>query len=199
MRVYCICCFLHRWFVVIRWYKTNVEQILLKFKRWLPVFQSSSVQNKWSQAHLNSASVLFSFLPFLIYVCNCSSFSIFSVRWHYLLYVPLGSFFFFFLFWCIIKFHEINMDSSCWMVICWTLLLAQTIWGMLSKSCGIFPELIGFEKKNPPIYFPGLFVVGFLMKESDLFLMNLTLIRLRVEGPSQKVRGHTTDRFEARI
>lgn len=70
---------------------------------------------------------------------------------------------------------------------------------MLSKSCGIFPELIGFEKKNPPIYFPGLFVVGFLMKESDLFLMNLTLLRLRVEGPSQKVRGHTTNRSEARI
>jgi len=70
---------------------------------------------------------------------------------------------------------------------------------MLSKSCGIFPELIGFEKKNPPIYFAGLFIVGFLMKQSDLFLMNLTLIRLRVEGPSQKVSGHTTNRFEARI
>ena len=78
------------------------------------------------------------------------------------------------------------MDWSCWMVICWTLLLAQTIRGMLSKSCGIFLELLGFGKKNPPIYFPGLFVVGFLLKESDLFLMNLTLSRLNVYFPESQ-------------
>ena len=79
VHVCCMSVFLHRWFVIIRWYKANIEQILLKFRRWFPVFHSS-IQNKWSWAYLNLASVLFSFLPSLSYICNCSPF-LYSICW----------------------------------------------------------------------------------------------------------------------
>lgn len=129
-----MCGFLHRQFVIIRWYKANMffnvlrkwmKQIFLKFSRWLPIFHSSIQSGH--RHNLNLASVLFSFLLSLSYIWNCSPFPIFSVHWYYLSMSLLVLFF----FWCIIKFHEINMDSSCWMLICWTLLLALAIGGML--------------------------------------------------------------------
>ena len=52
---------------------------------------------------------------------------------------------------------------------------------------------------HPYVHSSTIYIVGFLIKECDLFLMNWALIRLRAEGPDQKHKGHMTSRYEARI